>query len=168
MGEDRKFGGREYSYDAADRPFDFIASDTTAMVCEADSTTREKINDALRGMEYQVTEPASAADAIKNMRFHVYDLVVLNERFDTQNPDENEVLKYLDSLVMYIRRRIFVTLISDRLRTMDSMAALHRSVNLIVNQKNIDNAGEIIKRGIDDNAAFYRVFRESLQKIGKA
>jgi DNA-binding NtrC family response regulator len=156
-----------YFYDAPDRPFD-LAIRMTALVCEAALSVREKISKALKDMEYQVTESFSAADAIKNMQFCAYDVVVLNERFDTLNPDENEILKYLNSLLMYTRRKMFVVLISGQLRTMDNMASLHRGVNLVINGKNIDDIGEIIKRGMDDNFAFYRTFREGLQKVGKA
>jgi CheY-like chemotaxis protein len=156
-------------YDAADRPFDFVGEGSaTALVCEPDPAVREKIVGALRELNYQVTEPATAKEAIKYMRFHVYDVVVLDELFDTENPAANDVLMYLESLATTTRRRIFVVLVSGQYRTMDSMAAFNRSVNLVLNLKNIDEAGKIIKQGVSDNAAFYHVFRETLQKIGKA
>jgi len=47
------------------------------------------------------------------------------------------------------------------------MAAFNKSVNLVINTKNIDDARTIIKWGISENTAFYRVFRESMQKTGK-
>ena len=101
------------------------------------------------------------------MRFHVFDMVVLNERFGTQNPDMNSVLKYLDRLNMSTRRNIFVTLITDRYRTMDNMSAFNKSVNLIVNLKNIDEIEKILRRGIADHEAFYRVYKRALIKTGR-
>jgi hypothetical protein len=71
-------------------------------------------------------------------------------------------------MVMNTRRRFFVALVSDRYRTMDNMAAFNRSVNIVINRKSIDSVGEIIKQGVADNKAFYHVFRETLQKMGKA
>jgi len=155
-------------YDAADRPFDFVGEGgETALVCEPDPAVRERIGGALREINYQITEPATAKDALRYMRFHVYELVVLNERFDTEDPQANDVLLYLQNLAAATRRKIFVVLVSDRHRTMDNMAAFNRSVNLILNLKNIDETGKIIKRGVGDNAAFYHVFRETMQKMGK-
>ena len=156
------------TYDASDRPFDFLETGgETALICEPDPSTREKISNALKGLEYQITEPTSARDALKRMRFHVYDLVILNENFDTEDADSNDVLNYLNSLSMSTRRQIFVALVSDRFRTIDNMAAFSRSVNLVINPKNVDDIGSIIERGTNDSRAFYHVFREILREKGR-
>ncbi len=156
------------SYDPADRPFDFVGGgDATALVCEPDPALREKINDGLKEIGYQITMPATAMEALKAMRFHIFDVVVLNELFDTADPQTNGVLRYLENMVMNTRRRFFVALVSDRYRTMDNMAAFNRSVNLVINLKSIDDAGKIIKQGVADNKAFYHIFHETLLKMGK-
>jgi len=157
------------AYDASDKPFDFVGEDgETALICEADEGAKEKISAALKTLGYQITEASSVRDALKKMRFHVYDLVVLNETFDTQNPDANDILSYLQSLGMSVRRQMFVALVSERFRTMDNMAAFNKSVNIIISSKNLDDAATILKRGISDNAVFYRVFKEALTKTGKS
>jgi len=157
------------SYDAADKPFDFLEEGVeTALLCEQDEAVRAKIRAVLDKMGYHTTEPESPKDGLKQMRFHVFDMIVLNERFGTQNPDANNILRYLDRLTMATRRNIFVALITDRFRTMDNMAAFNKSVNLVVNLSNIDEIEKILKRGVADNVAFYRVFKESLTKTGRA
>jgi hypothetical protein len=50
---------------------------------------------------------------------------------------------------------------------MDNMAAFNKSVNLIINLKNINEIEKILRRGLADNKAFYRVFKESLIKTGR-
>ena len=156
-------------YDAADRPFDFVEEGgATALVCESDPAVREKIEGSLKDLGYRITAPAAAKDALKAMRFHVFDVVVLNELFDTADPQTNSVHQYLEGMAMTTRRRFFVALVTARFRTMDNMAAFNRSVNIIINLKSIDDAGKIIKQGVADNKAFYHVFQETLQKMGKA
>ena len=155
-------------YDDADRPFDFIVEGAaTALVCEPDPAVREKISGDLQEMDYQITTPVSAKDALKAMRFHVFDVIVLNERFDAENPEPTDLLQYLENLNMATRRRTFVALISEKYRTMDNMAAFSRSVNMMINLKSIGDVGKIIKLGVADNRAFYHVFQETLQKMGK-
>jgi hypothetical protein len=155
-------------YDASDKPFDFVEEGVkTALLCEPDAALQKKIKTGLHNMDYHITAPQLAKDALKQMRFHVFDMVVLNERFGTQNPDMNPVLKYLDRLNMSTRRNIFVTLITDRYRTMDNMAAFNKSVNLIVNLKNVDEIEKILRRGIADYEAFYRVYKRILIKTGR-
>ncbi len=156
------------SYDAFDKPFDFIEEEgLTALVCEQNPIVRKTITDALELMEYQITVAESARDALKRMRYHTYELIVVNESFDTNNPEANGVIIYLERLSMTTRRNMFVAMISDRYRTMDNMMALNKSVNLIVNVKNIEDIGKILSRGITDSEYFYRIFKEVLKETGK-
>ena len=155
-------------YDASEKPFDFVEEGVeTALLCETDPAIMAKIKIAIENMGYHTTEALSALDALKQMRFHVFDMVVLNEKFDTQDPDNNNVLKYLQQMSMDIRRNIFVALITDRFRTMDNMAAFHKSINMVINLKNINEIEKILKSGVADGAVFYRVFKEVLAKTGK-
>lgn len=165
----RRAGGaaNDEGYDAFDKPFDFIEEEgLTALVCEQNPLVRKTITDALKLLEYQITVAESARDALKRMRYHVYDLIVVNENFDTKNPEANGVVIYLERLSMMTRRNMFIALVSDRYRTMDNMMALNKSVNLIINVKNIEDIGKILSRGITDNEYFYRVYKETLKELG--
>ena len=156
------------AYDAGDKPFDFIEEEgLTALVCESNPLVQDTISRALELMEYQITKAESARDALKRMRYHNYDLFVVNESFDTDNPESNGVLLYLERLTMAVRRNMFIALVSDRFRTMDNMMALNKSVNLIINIKNIEDIGKILSRGITDNEFFYRVFKGTLKEVGR-
>jgi CheY-like chemotaxis protein len=156
------------AYDTSDRPFDFVEVNAeTALICESDPALREKISNAMKNLGYRTTEATSARDALKNMRFHVYNVVILNENFDTGEQTGSAVLNYLATLNMSTRRQIFVTLISSQFRTSDNMATFNKSVNLIINTSNIDDIGAVIKRGVAENDAFYHVFKETLRKKGR-
>jgi predicted Zn finger-like uncharacterized protein len=161
--------GQDDDFDLNEKPFDFIEEEgLTAMLCEQDPAARQTIESALNLMDYQITVAESARDALKRMRYHTYDLIVVNENFDTKNPASNGVLIYLERLGMAVRRNIFVAMISNRYRTMDNMMAFHDSVNLIINIKNIEDVGKILSRGITDNQMFYNVYRETLKELGRA
>jgi predicted Zn finger-like uncharacterized protein len=159
----------EESYDASDRPFDFLEEGVeTALICEGDPVYRGKIQAALKSLEYQVTTPNNSREALKQMRFHVFDMIVVNEKFDTPDPDHNNILRFLATLPMGVRRNIFVALISDRFRSNDNMAAFHKSVNMIIGVSHVDDIETILKHGITENDIFYRVYKESLVKTGRA
>ena len=161
--------GENGTYDASEKPFDFIEEEgLTALLCEQNPMVRSTIQNALNLMDYQITVAESARDALKRMRYHVYDLIVINESFDTKNPESNGVLIYLERLAMLVRRNIFVAMISSRYRTMDNMMAFNASVNLIVNIKNIEDIGKILSRSITDTELFYRVYKETLKDAGRA
>ena len=156
-------------YDADEKPFDFIEEEgLTALICESNPLVRKTVIKALEVLDYQITEAESTRDALKRMRYHNYDLFVINENFDTDNPESNGILLYLERLSMLVRRNMFIALVSDRFRTMDNMMALNKSANLIINSKNIDDIGKILSRGITDNEFFYRIFKGTLKEVGKA
>jgi CheY-like chemotaxis protein len=147
----------------AQKPFDFVEEEgKTALICESDPEILSQVSEVLEVLEYHVTVPKSSRDALKKMRYHSYDIVTVNEIFDTQDPDINGVLIYLERLNMEERRNIFVTLLSSRFRTMDQMAAFQKSVNIVVNLNNIQDFDKILRRSLADNDLFYRIFRDCL------
>lgn len=155
-------------YDAEEKPFDFIEEEEkTALLCEQDIVIREQIVSVLDMLEYHITVCDSARDAMKKMRYHIYDLVVVNETFDCVNPDANGILIYLERLNMAIRRDVFVLLVSSRFRTMDHMMAFNRSADVILNPENITDFEKVLKRGLAEHDLAYRVYRETLKKLGR-
>ena len=164
--EDESNGSDNFGF--SEKPFSFMEEEgLTALLCEQNPVARQTIENALHLMDYSISVAENARDALKRMRYHTYDLIVINESFDTNNPESNGVLIYLERLGMSIRRNIFVAMISNRYRTMDNMMAFHGSVNLIINIKNIEDVGKILSRGITDNQLFYNVYRESLKETGR-
>jgi CheY-like chemotaxis protein len=160
--------GPTSGYNASEKPFDFIEEEgLTALVCESNPSVRRTITNALEVMDYQITEAENARDALKRMRYHNYDLFVINEHFDTDNPESNSILLFLERLSMSVRRDMYVALVSNRFRTMDNMMALNKSVNLIINIKNIEDISKILSRGITDNEYFYRIYKQTLKEVGR-
>ena len=155
-------------YDASDKPFDFVEEEgKTALVCESDPGIKTKVITALGAMEYHITEAESGRDALKKMRYHVYDMILVNDEFETSDPDANGVLIYLERLNIAVRRNVFVVMLTNRFRTLDNMMAFSKSVNMVLNLSNIDEIQKILQRGLTDNDFFYRVFREGLRKAGR-
>jgi predicted Zn finger-like uncharacterized protein len=154
------------SYDASDKPFDFIEEEgKTALLCESDALIREKIRPTLELMEYHMTEVSSSRDALRKMRYHAYDLLIVNEYFDTRDAETNSILIYLERMAMETRRNIFVVLLTSRFRTMDQMMAFQKSVNMIVNLRNIEDMDKILQRGLADYGLFFKVFKETMTAV---
>jgi hypothetical protein len=154
------------TYDSAEKPFDFLVEEAkTSLVCIMDPDLQKRINTVLKDAEYLNTVAESARDALKKMRYHTFDIVVLDELFDCKNHQSNGVLIYLQHLPMGMRRNIFSILLSNRFQTMDNMEAFHKSVNLIINRTHINEFKKILLHGIADNEVFYKVFKNTAIKI---
>jgi predicted Zn finger-like uncharacterized protein len=151
------------NYDASDKPFDFVEEEgKTALLCESDPLIKKAVMPVLDVLEYHVTEARNSREALKTMRYHGYDLLVVDEYFDTKDPDANGVLIYLERLNMEVRRNIYVAMITRRFRTMDNMAAFQKSVNMVVNTDNISDFDKILRRGMADSGLFYQVYKDCL------
>jgi len=155
-------------YDASEKPFDFVEEEgKTALVCESDPGIKDAITKVLTSMDYHITDAEDSRDALKKMRYHNYALILVNEEFDTTDPDSNGILIYLERMNMAQRRDMFVVLISNRFHTKDNMMTFNKSVNLIVNVSNIKDIDKILNRGLTEHDFFYRVFRDMLRKTGR-
>lgn len=158
-----EFSFEEDDFETSGKPFDFIEEEgKIALVCESDTVVRDGIVRALELLEYHVSEAKGNRDALRSLRYKAYDLVVVDEYFGTKDPERNGVLIYLERLHMDVRRNMFIALISDRFRTMDHMMAFCKSVNLVINKKNINDAEKILSRNITDYEMFYRIYKETL------
>ncbi|BBO71702.1 hypothetical protein DSCA_56320 [Desulfosarcina alkanivorans] len=150
-------------YDSSDKPFDFVEEEgKTALLCESDPMIKKTIKPVLDVLEYHITEVKNSREALKTMRYHSYDLIVVNEYFDAKNPDANGVLIYLERLNMSVRRNIFVAMITRRFRTMDNMVAFQKSVNMVVNVDNVADFDKILRRGMADSGLFYQAYKDCL------
>jgi hypothetical protein len=165
MNEEKLTPASEEEIDYSGRPFGYQdMGNQTAMVCENDPVIREKITDALKAINFNVIESLKVKEALKNLNFHTFNLVVVDENFDAGPDGVNYILKYLESLSMAIRRKIFVVLVSANFATMDYMYTYNKSVNLIINKEDIGQIGMIIKKETDENEYFYHVFKKFYHK----
>ncbi|NOY70400.1 MAG: hypothetical protein GXP53_13105 [Deltaproteobacteria bacterium] len=160
--------GLDSGYDSEDKPFDFLEEEgKTAMICESDTGLVKKIKNVLEIMDYHVTAAENLRSALRSMKYHLYDLILIDESFDGSHPDSNGILIYLERLNMTIRRNIYVGLLTKRYKTMDNMAAFLKSVNVTINPKDIGSLDRILSRGISEKDLFYAVYRESMKKTGR-
>ena len=87
------FGFEEDDYDNSEKPFDFIEEEgKIALVCESDTVIHQSLVSALELLEYHVTEAVDNREALRNLRYKVYDLVVVDEYFGTKDTERNGVL----------------------------------------------------------------------------
>lgn len=154
--------------DAFEKPFGFVEREgKTALICESDAELRQRLVNAILILGHQISIGENARDVLKKMRYHEFDLLVVDEGFDSPDPEANGILIHLSRQAMATRRKMLVVMLTRRYRTMDSMAAFAHSVDLIVNTKNVNYLEKIVSRGFAEKDAFYHVFREGLREAGR-
>lgn len=155
-------------YNASDRPFDFLDEDArTALLCIEKKPSEKITHKVLDDMGYHIEIVRDTRTALKRMKYHLFNIIVLDEAFDHDSGGMRTIMGYLNELSMAIRRRIVVILMSDRLRTMDNMAVFHASCNQIINHRDIKEMDKLLKRTIQEHEQTYTIFNESLKEAGK-
>lgn len=146
---------------------EYESSFKTALICDDQNDTRGIINSSLIDLGYYVDIAKGKDNLFEKIKFNQYDIIVLNENFGGSSIENNDILKYFQDMPMAIRRHILLVLVGKDLKTLDNMAAFCRSVNAVVNQQDIPNMPNILKRALDEHNRLYKVYKETLKRAGK-
>jgi len=122
---------------------------------------------ALTELEYKLQRAKSPEHAVHKLRFNQYHVVVFHENFGGTTLETSPLYEFIRDMPMDTRRKTFIALVGENLKTLDNMEALAYSVNLVVNQKDFDQLETILKKSIGDNESFYKVYRETMTALGK-
>ena len=139
-----------------------------ALVMNNDEQQTKRIKEAIEGLGYRYVPGNNIQEAVGKMRFHRFDLIILSDYFDNAPLEKSHILNYLNHLSMFVRRKMFVVLIGEGLKTMDNMMAFALSANLVISLNDLDKLSIILKRAVSDNEKFYKVFFDTLREVGKA
>ena len=149
--------------DSAQSPFD----QRLVLVCENTPERQSIIQVALEQLGYTMLPATTAEEASERLRRHAFEIVIVDERFESSGVLDNAVLKALNTMPIASRRHIFVVLLGREFKTFDNMMAFVRSVNVVVNLNDLPHLPAIIRKGLEDNSEFYRVFKEMLVEVGR-
>jgi hypothetical protein len=146
-------------------------SERLALILAKEGRLSERIKNTLESFGYHPVQSFETKDALEKMRFHHFNIVILSNDFDGLSSPlflNSPIVMYINQLSMSIRRRIFLTLIGEDLKTMDEMQAFSLSANLVVNSNDIKNLSFIMKKALKEHEKFYKVFMDTLAELGKA
>lgn len=161
--------GEDYEYSEEDSAIDLYGEGIRlALIMVGDPGSAEKVKKALEELGYRPVAAKDTRDALGKMRFHHFNLAMLSDGFDGMPLAQSPILHYLNRLSMSVRRKMFVTLIGSGFRTMDNMTAFSMSANMVVNPRDVDRLGVVLKKSLLEYERFYKVFTETLAEVGKA
>ncbi len=158
-----------FEQDVSEEEFEFFGENAaTALICTGPKGADETLNTTLNNLGYFTTSTKVAKKAIASMKYHLFDIIVIFDDFDRNEKGFSRLLDAVSRFDMILRRRTFVMVVSETLRTLDELAAFRLSVNLVVNKNNLNDIEKILVRGINENEKFYAVFNDALVSTGKA
>ncbi|MBF0520041.1 MAG: response regulator [Nitrospirae bacterium] len=138
-----------------------------SLVCDDNQSNLKIISETLRDLKYNVAVSPDLENAFDRIRYNQFDVLVLNETFGGGDPEKNELLETFQTMPVNNRRRIFLALIGNNYKTLDSMPAYIKSVNVVINVNDLPNLKVILSKAISENDQFYKVFKGIVAELGK-
>jgi hypothetical protein len=133
-----------------------------------DDNNKEIWTKALEEKEFKIQYARSPEHAVHKMKFTHFHFVALNENFGNIALDESPIYQTVIEMPMVTRRNIFFALVGANFKSLNNMQAFQKSANVVINEKDLEKLGDILKKSISENEIFYKVYKETLHAMGKA
>jgi ActR/RegA family two-component response regulator len=140
--------------------------DRMALICD-DGSFAEGIQSTLSELGFKCHSAETLDRSIEQMKHTAYDVIAVSEDLAGSTLRSNPLIRYIASLPMDQRRKSYVFLIGESLRTLDAMQAYSQSVHLVVNPNDMPNLRAILKKGLSEFERFYKTYREVLAETGE-
>jgi hypothetical protein len=123
---------------------------------------------ALEEKNFKIQYARSPEYAVHKMKFTHFHFVALNENFGNVVLDESPIYQQVIEMPMVTRRNIFFALVGANFKSLNNMQAYQKSANVVINEKDLGKLGDILKKSISENEIFYKVYKETLNAMGKS
>lgn len=140
-----------------------------ALVCIAPCLARNRIMAGLKHSGLKAHVPETPAQALKNLEYYVYPLVVIDEAFDT----DKALADYMNNMDMFLRRKICLVRIGPGFETGNAMTALELSANYVIKSQDLEQedaslVNDVLVVALSEHEQMYAVFNDSMKAAGKA
>jgi hypothetical protein len=149
----------------ADR-FEFIStSDKPALLAFSSPEWLEAARTALTELGYKVHTAATHGDFLVRFSQIRYQVVIIEELFAANKPEENLTLKSIQVMPMNQRRHATVILFGDSFQTFTPLQAFQYSVHAVINSSELFLLKQLIEKAIADNTLFLHSFNETQTRV---
>jgi hypothetical protein len=146
--------------------FEFIsATDKPALLAFSTPEWLQAAKAALQELGYKVHTAAAHADFLIRFSEIRYQVVVIEELFAANTPEENTTLLALQRMPMSQRRHATIILFGTGFQTFTPMQAFQQSVHAVINSSELFLLKQLIEKTVADNAMFLNSFNEAQVRV---
>lgn len=146
--------------------FDFVGSeDKPALIAFSTPEWLEVVKEALQELGYKVHTAATHSDFLMRFGQARYQVVIVEQLFGANVPEENLTLTALQNMPMSQRRHATTLLIGDSFQTFTPMEAFSHSVHAVVNSSELFLLKQLVEKAVADNNVFLHNFRETQNRV---
>lgn len=150
----------------ANDKFEFIgATDKPALLAFSTPEWLETARTALQELGYKVHTAAAHSDFMIRFTEVRYQVVIIEELFAANTPEENVTLESLRHMPVSQRRHATIILLGNSFQTFTPMQAFQQSVHAVINSSEMFLLKQLIEKTVADNAMFLHSYREAQNKV---
>jgi hypothetical protein len=138
-----------------------------ALVLMPEVPARDVVVKAAVGFGYQVEQPKDVMEAIEKMRFVNYAAVFLHSGYEPAGILSGKFHAYMRGMSMARRRFTIYVLLGDEFETLYDLQAMAYSANLVVNDRDLNHIGVVLKKIIPEYEALFGPLMDELRIAGK-
>jgi spore germination protein YaaH len=149
--------------------FDFVGNeDKPALIAFSTPEWLDEAKTALQELGYKVHTAATHSDFLMRFSQVHYQVVLVEELFGANTPEENLTLQALQTMPMNQRRHATVLLIGNSFQTFTPMEAFKQSVHAVINSSELFLLKQLVEKAAADNNLFLQSYREVQTRIWKS
>ncbi len=138
----------------------------TALVLMSGEQDNDSISSSLKDLGYQVETADTSFEALDRLRSNSFAAILMHTEFEGKSPAESTVHTYITRLSIKKRRTIFYILTGPNFQTMYDIEALSLSVNLVINDTEIQYLKQILRKSFHDHEELFGPLIEILEGSG--
>ncbi len=144
-------------------------SEKRALVCEPDTAQAQQILFVLQRLGYAVQISSHMTEALSRLEIGFYDVITTNLVFPDDPEGGYKILSKLNGRKTADRRKMFVVVISEQIRTLPPQAAFFQGVNISVQKSELQNFERLFQEGLHHFSelygTFYRLLEEATERL---
>jgi hypothetical protein len=146
--------------------FDFVTTtDKPALLALTNIDWLETAKSALQELGFKVHTSSNHSEFITSFHQIPYRVVIIEELFAANRPEENHSLITLQNMPMSLRRHAVLLLVGDSFSTFNPMQAFQLSVHAVVNRSEMFLLLQLLQKMVADQELFLQTFRAVQQRL---
>ncbi|MDR2442526.1 MAG: hypothetical protein LBE31_03280 [Deltaproteobacteria bacterium] len=131
-----------------------------AMIAFDSEETQEKLTDKLTSMGYRVSAALNIRDAVKQLKFGRFQLIIIQEDYYGASLTTNQIIRAVNSLELATRHDMFVVVVGKGFTSLDDLTAFSLSLDTVINNNDLEDIERILISAIGHSNKFFSVYRE--------
>ncbi len=146
--------------------FDFLTpTDKPALVGLSSPELQDTTKTALDQLGYKVHLAGNHGEFLHKIGQVPYQVIILEELFSSNTPEENESLLFVQRMPMHLRRHSVVILFGFSLATFNPLQAFQYGVHAVVNPSEMFLLIQLVQKAVADNDVFLHTFHEAQKRM---